>query len=291
MYLFTQTVINGILLGGLYALIAVGMTLIMGVMKVINLAHGHLMMWGMIVSFFCFQLFGMDPYLSMFISATLVGLLGMVIQKWLINPVRFAESILPENQVLLTVGIGIVLIEAARLAFGSDYKTVTTGYSTMAVSLGELSFSVPCLASFGVALLITAFMYLMLVKTDFGKSIRATAEDPDAALMMGINTDRMAVLTFGIGSGLAAAAGSLLMPIYYLFPDVGHAFTLKAFVVATLGGFGSTVGALFGGVILGIAESMGATYLHMGYKDAVAFIIFLLVLLFLPGGLKKIARI
>ena len=291
MEVFIQTVVSGILIGGIYALIGLGMTLIMGVMKIINLAHGQLMMVAMYITFALFEFLHLDPYFSLLVAMPALFLLGLLIQKYLLNPLLNIDSILPENQVLMTVGIGMVLTEIIRFMFQSDYKSVKTSYSSSAVYLGEISFNVPMVVAFGIALLLTAILFFFLLKTDIGRSVRATAQNRDAALLMGINAEWITVLTYGLGSSLAAASGTLLLPIYYLFPDIGGPFTLKAFVITILGGLGSTVGAIVGGVVLGVAESLGATYLSMALKDAVGMVIFLLVLIFLPGGLKALTRI
>jgi len=290
MLLFLQTVIWGILLGGMYALIAIGMTLIMGVMKIINLAHGALVMVGMYITYFCYKAWGLDPYLGMLIAMPLLFLLGAFLQRFVINRLVEVDSILPENQVLLTVGIMLVLTELIRLIFKSDYRSVATSYSSKSFLIGGMSFSLPMTIGFLVAMLFTFLLHVFLIHTDLGRSIRATAQDRQAALYMGVNAPLVTVITFGLGSALAAAGGSLLLPLFYLWPDIGHLFTAKAFIITILGGMGSTVGAIFGGITLGIAESLGATYISMGYKDIVGLVIFLLVLLFLPGGFKSLTK-
>ncbi len=291
MEVFLQTLVSGILKGGLYSLIGIGMSLIMGVMGIINLAHGQLMMVAMYVTFVCFHYLGIDPYLSLFVSMPCLFLIGAIAQKYLLNPLMEVDSILPENQVLMTVGIGMVLTEIMRFIFSSDYKSVQTSYSNATFFLGDISFSIALVIAFGIAIGFTVFMFWFLIKTDLGRSIRATAQDKDAALLMGINSQRITIITFGLGSALVAAAGSLLIPIYYLFPDIGGPFTRKAFVITILGGLGSTVGAIFGGVTLGLAESFGATYIGMAFDDMIGLIIFILVLLFLPGGFKRLTKI
>ena len=207
------------------------------------------------------------------------------------NPLLKVDSILPENQVLMTVGIGMVLTELMRFIFHSDYKSVRTSYSSAFVYAGGISFNQAMVVAFFIAGLLTLLLFFFLLKTDIGRSVRATAQNKEAALIMGINAEWITVFTYGLGAALAAAAGSLLLPIYYLFPDIGGPFTLKAFVITILGGMGSTVGAIVGGVVLGIAESLGATYISMALKDAVGMVIFLLVLIFLPGGLKAWTKI
>lgn len=295
---FLQTLISGLLLGGLYALIGLGMTLIMGVMKIINLAHGELMMVAMYIAYWMFVLFHIDPYLSVFLATPVLFFLGIGIQKFLINPVLKVESILPENQVILTVGVGMVLANLATMFFKSDYRSTPVSYATDAFYLGdywttspiELSLSVPWSVSFVIAVVITIALWFFLGKTDMGRSIRATAQDLDAATLMGVNVKLMRVVTFGIGSGLVGAAGCLFIPIYYLFPSLGGQFTLIAFVITILGGLGSTVGAIIGGLILGVFESMTATYVGMGWAPVGRFVIFVACLIFLPGGVASLLK-
>ena len=291
MDLFLQTLVSGLLKGGIYALIGMGMTLIMGVMGIINLAHGQLMMVAMYVTFVLSVQFGIDPYVSLLVGMPALFMLGVVLQKYLLNPLIRVETILPENQVLMTVGIGMVLTESMRFIFTSDYKSIKVSYANSTFFLGEISFSVPLVIDFFFVILLTFMLFWFMNRTDIGRSIRATAQDKEAATLMGVNSERITYITFGLGSSLVAAAGALLMPIYYLFPDMGGDFTRRAFVICILGGLGSTVGAIFGGITLGLAEAFGATYIAMEFEDMVGLIIFILVLLFVPGGFKRIFKI
>src|ERR1017187_5224386 len=272
--LLGQVLISGILLGGLYSLIGLGMSLIMGVMKIINLAHGELMMVAMYITFWAFTLAKIDPYVSLLIVFPLMFLLGVSVQKFLLTPVMEADTVLPQNQVLLTVGLGLVLSNLALLLFTANYRSVPVSYASKTIywdlKLGgqtiSLSFSYPFLVAFCIAGVLGASLFIFLAKTDTGRMIRATAQDKRAAALMG-------------------PAGALLDPVYYLYPQIGGPFTSKAFVITILGGLGDIPGAVLGGLVLGLAASLGSVYISLGYKDAFGFIIFVLVLIFMPRGL------
>ncbi len=282
MQIFLQSLISGILVGGVYALIGIGLTIIFGVMRVINFAHGDLLMVGMYLTYYLFSLFGVDPFLSIILTMPLMFLFGAFLQKVLINRVL---SALPQNQILLTIGLGLIMSNSVMLAFTSDYKILSTTYSSSSVSIMGISISLPLVISFAITTVITVVLYWFLLKTDTGQAIRATAQDREAARLMGINVSRMSIIAFGLGSALAATAGALISPTYYIFPQVGSIFTLKAFVITVLGGMGSVVGATLGGVLIGVAESVGGVYFGAGWKEVVVFVLFLLVLLFKPSGL------
>lgn len=282
MNVFIQSLISGILIGGVYALIGIGLTIIFGVMRIINFAHGDILMIGMYGTYFLFTLFHIDPFVSIIITIPLMFLYGAFLQKVFINR---ALNALPQNQILLTIGMGLVMSNTIMLAFTSDYKILSTTYSSGSVTILGISISQPLVVSFAITVAITLALYWFLYKTDTGQAIRATAQDRDAAQLMGINVKRMSIIAFGIGAALAGTAGALISPTYYIFPQVGSVFTLKAFVITVLGGMGSIVGATLGGVLIGVAESVGGVYLGSGWKDVIVFVLFLLVLLFKPSGL------
>src|SRR5438552_455903 len=276
-----QSILSGVLIGGIYALIGIGLTLIFGVMRIINFAQGELVMVGMYVTFFLFRGFGIDPFASVVLTMPALFLLGAILQATLINRVLNA---LPQNQILLTIGIGLVLSNTAMLLFTSDYRILSTSYSSSSVALGGIHLSTPLLYCFAITAAITVALYWFLIRTDTGCAIRATAQDRDAAMLMGVDVRRMSVLAFGMGAALAGAAGALVAPTYYIYPQVGGAFTLKAFVVVVLGGMGSIVGATLGGLLIGVAESLAGAYLSSGYKDLFVYVLFLLLLLLKPSG-------
>jgi branched-chain amino acid transport system permease protein len=287
MAVFLQSVLSGLLVGGVYALIGIGLTIIFGVMRVINFAHGDLLMLGMYASWWIFTRFGLDPYVSLAAVAVLLFAWGAFLQKVFINRVLNA---LPQNQILLTIGLGLIMSNAMLLVFTSDYRILTTSYSSASFDVLGLSISQPLLYSFLVTAVITTALFLFLQRTDTGQAIRATAQDREAAQLMGVNVRRMGLIAFGLGAALAGTAGALVSPTYYIFPQVGGAFTLKAFVVVVLGGMGSIVGATLGGVIIGVVESLAASFFSSGLKELFVYALFLLVLLVKPAGLLGKSR-
>ncbi len=279
-----QTLMGGILIGGLYGLIGMGMAINFGVLRIINLAQGELLMVGMYVTYWLFTLGQIDPLAAPLVSIPFLFILGAVIHKYLITPLSKTKAP-EENQILLTVGIGLVLTNICMLLFTSDYRNIRVSYSDAVWHVGGISISIPQVIAFAVALVVSGALYLLLMRTDLGKAIRATAQDREASQLMGVNTDRISIITFGIGAAVEGAAGSLLMIVFYLFPEIGGLFTLKAFVIVVLGGMGSIMGALFGGIALGIIESFGAVYVSTGMKDAIGFIFFILILILRPSGI------
>src|SRR5512138_202154 len=287
MTVFLQSVLSGLLVGGVYALIGIGLSIIFGVMRVINFAHGELMMLGMYATWLASRWLGLDPYVALLGVAPLLFFLGVFLQRVFINRVLNAPA---HNQILLTIGLGLIMANGTMLAFTSDYRILTTSYSSSSFDLAGLSVSQPLLYSFLITAAITAALFWFLQSTDTGQAIRATAQDREAAQLMGINVRWMSVLAFGIGSALAGAAGTLVAPTYYIFPQVGGEFTLKAFVIVVLGGMGSVLGATLGGIIVGMTESLAAVYVASGLKELVVFVLFLGLLLFRPSGLMGKSR-
>jgi branched-chain amino acid transport system permease protein len=288
MILFAQSLLSGVLVGGVYALIGIGLSIIFGVMRVINFAHGELMMLGMYATWLISTRLGLDPYVALLGVAPLLFFFGVFLQRVFINRVLNAPA---HNQILLTIGLGLIMANGTMLAFTSDYRILTTSYSSSSFVLSGLSVSQPLLYSFLITAAITAALFWFLQSTDTGQAIRATAQDREAAQLMGINVQWMSVLAFGIGSALAGAAGTLIAPTYYIFPQVGGEFTLKAFVIVVLGGMGSVLGATLGGIIVGVTESLAAVYVASGLKELLVFVLFLGLLLFRPSGLLGKSRV
>jgi branched-chain amino acid transport system permease protein len=279
---FVQTVASGVLTGGVYAMVGIGLSLIFGVMRIVNFAHGEFMAVGMYIAFALFRSFHLDPYLSLVVVAPAGFLLGALVERVLLAPIQNAAE---HSLILMTVGVGLILSNALLLIFGAHPETIYTSYSTRTVGVGPVTLSVPLLVSFALTVIVVAGLFLVLTRTYLGRAIRAAAQNRDAAELQGVDTRLVQTAVFGIGIVLSMAAGVLLLPALYVFPTVGGIFTLKAFVVTVLGGMGSIVGAIWGGLLLGIVESVGAGLGATGYRDAFGLVAFLLVLLVRPQGL------
>jgi branched-chain amino acid transport system permease protein len=285
---FAQAIVSGILIGGLYVLISIGLTLIFGVMRVINFAHGDLMMVAMYVTYWLFTLYGIDPYLSLLATIPILFVTGSVIQRFLIDRVLTGPQ---ESQLFLTLGVMLVVQNLALLFWKADYRAINTYYTGSVIRLGGVFISVPKLTSFFVAILLTAMLYIFLTRTRTGKAMRATAQNREVSSLMGVDVRRVYVIAFGIGTACVGAAGTLLSTFYYISPTVGTTFTLMAFLAVVLGGMGSFTGALFGGLIVGLAESLGAVYVATQYRELVTFVLFILILLVKPSGLLGRSRV
>jgi branched-chain amino acid transport system permease protein len=280
-----ETLLNvlsfGILLGGIYALVSVGLNLIFGVIRIVNFAQGELVMFGMYGSYFAYAQFGISPYLSVFIVAPLVGLLGVAVQRLVIQPLHDE----PNMQIFATFGL-LIMFQNIMLAVtrGAAF-TVGGGTGAQSLAIGDLKLSVVRVVTFLAATAITIGLHLFLSRTMAGKSIRAVTQDKRAARVMGINVERTFLITFGIGAALAGMAGALLTPIYSITPAVGGNFILAAFAVVVLGGLGSVWGAYIGGLIVGVVEAFAGFYIDPALKNAIWFAIFLVVLIVRPAGL------
>ncbi len=277
-----QSILNGVLIGGVYSLAAIGLTLIFGVMKIINFAHGALLMLGMYFCYWFVRLFHLDPYVSILLAVPLLFLVGAVIQKFLLSPISDAPE---HNQLLLTLGVSLFLENLALFLWTPDYRMMSTAYSDVMYFVGDISFSLVRMLAFALSMVCTLAIFILLKKTDLGKAIRAASEEPEGATLMGINVKRVYVVSFGIGAACAGVAGGAMAPFFPIYPQVGGLFVITAFVVVVLGGLGSLGGAFVGGIVIGVADSIGAMLLPGSMKSIISFSIFILVLLFRPSGL------
>jgi len=278
-----QTLVSGLLLGGIFALVAVGLTLIFGVMKILNFAHGDFLMLGMYFAYFLAVMFGIDPYVSAVLALPVFFALGSLVQATLIRPVLKApESI----QILVTVGLSLFLQNLALFLFSPDFQTVKVKYASETAAFFGASVSIVRLVAALVAVAASAGLYFFLARTDTGKALRACAEDRLGAMAVGIDVEKMYRIAFGIGIACVALAGVLMTPFFYISPQVGLPFTLTAFVVVVLGGLGSLPGALVGGLLIGLVESIGEILLPSpSMKQIATFSVFLVILLLRPQGL------
>lgn len=277
-----QSLLNGLLIGGVYSLVAIGLTVIFGVMKIINFAHGALMMLGMYATYWIATLLQLNVYITIVLVLPLLFLVGVLFQKFLISPIMNAPE---HNQLFLTLGVMLFLQNMAVFLWTPDFRVLKTSYANINYYIGDISISLVHVLAFLMALLFSGLLYIILHKTDLGRAIRAASEEPVGAKLMGINIKRIYWITFGIGSACAGVAGTAITPFFPIYPYVGDIFVLTAYVVVVLGGMGSVFGAFVGGLIIGMADSIGAMILPGSMKSVLSFVIFIMILLFRPTGL------
>lgn len=276
------SVLNGITTGAVYALIALGLTLIYGVLHIINFAHGASLMVALYGVYFLKEQLGLDPYLALPIMVPAMFALGYVLQRGVINRASHGKD---ENILLVTLGLSIVLENLALLFFKSDTRNIDTAYTLTTVTIGPAMIALPKLVAFAGALAVSAVLLAVMRYTDLGRAIRAVAKEKQGARLMGIDVDHVYAMCFGIGLACLGAAACFLLPAYYVNPLVGSGFVLVAFTIVVLGGMGSFVGALLGGLLIGVVESIGGLYLGESLGQVGIFAIFIAVLLFRPQGL------
>jgi branched-chain amino acid transport system permease protein len=275
-------VLNGLLTGAVYALIALGLTLIYGVLHIINFAHGALLTAALFAAFFAHRLFGLDPYLAAFALAPAFFVLGYGLQRFVIGPASHGDD---RNMLLVTLGIAVMVENALLYAFRADTRTVDVPYGFSTIDLGVTLLSLPRVVGFGAVLVVALLLWAILRLTDIGKAIRAVAKEKLGAELSGIDVAHVYAVTFGLGTACLAVAACLLIPTYYVNPHVGNAFVLVAFTIVVLGGMGSVPGALIGGLFIGVVESLSGLYLGESLGQIGIFLIFILVLLVRPSGL------
>jgi branched-chain amino acid transport system permease protein len=288
-----QAFVTGILIGGVFGLVAMGLTLIFGVLDIINFAHGALLTIGMYIAFVLFDRFGIDPYLAILITVPLLFLIGAVIQRTIIHPARNAPA---HNQLLLTLGLALFIENLMLVTFTATPRSIRLEYGRGLTEIGPLAIEFPIriagttitltkLAAFVFAVILATLLYLLLHRTTLGKAIRATAQNKEGARLVGISTDRISLVTFGLGVACVGAAAALVLPFLAVDPLIGNMFNITAFVIVVLGGMGSIPGALLGGLIIGLTQELGVVFAPSSTKLLGVFFVFILVLLLRPQGL------
>jgi branched-chain amino acid transport system permease protein len=279
-----QALINGLLIGGVYAVISIGLTLVFGVMSIVNFAQAEFLMLGMFVAFFCWQFFGIDPMLAAPIAFAVAFLVGMLVQRALIERVLRAPEV---AQIFLTVGLLIVMENGALLAFGSGFRSVRVPYQTAALEFGGLIVGVPYLIAFSISLIAGLLLWTFTRFTWLGQAMRATAQDSTAAQSLGMDVRRIRQIAFGLGVGLTALGGAVILPYFTASPTVGGQFVVLMFTAVVLGGLGNVLGAVIGGLMVGVIQTLSTLILPIQLQNLVLFVTFILVLAFRPEGLLR----
>ncbi len=276
------SILNGVTTGAVYALIALGLTLIYGVLHIINFAHGASLMVALYAVYLLKRHLGIDPYLALPLVVPAMFALGYALQRVVINRASHGKD---ENILLVTLGLSIVLENLALMVFKSDTRTIETAYTLTTVQIGPAFIAVPKLVAFGGALVASALLLLIVTRTDLGRAIRAVAREKQGARLVGIDVEHVYAMCFGIGLACLGAAACFLLPAYYVNPQVGSGFVLVAFTIVVLGGMGSFAGALLGGLLIGVVESLSGLLLGESLGQIGIFAIFIAVLLLRPQGL------
>ena len=279
-----QAIADGLLIGGVYAVLSLGLTLVYGIMGIVHFAHAQFVMVGMYVAWFAWRWLGLDPLVASPLAFLFAFALGAAIERFLVGRVLRAPAV---AQVFLTVGILIALENVALIAFGSDYRSARTSYQMSSVRVGPLFLSVPYLAAFGLSAASALALWFFLARTWQGRAMRATAQDRMAAALSGIDADRMYMLAFALGTGLTAFGGAVILPYITVSPSVGGQFVVLMFTVVVLGGLGNVVGAVVGGIGVGVIQSLSGLFFPIQLQNLVLFIVFIAVLAFRPQGLLR----
>lgn len=279
---FLQACLNGLLTGALYALIGMGLALIFGVMRIVNFAHGAFLMVGMYATFVLFDSLKLNPYFGFLPAGVFLFGFGFVVYQFLIKPIRNRSHFM---QILMTAGIGLILVDLAQLIFHADYRQTNIELINRTLHVGPYTANAAEVVSFVIAAVFVVGMHFFVTRSLTGQALRAIAQNPDVAPLMGINVTRIQGISFALGTALAGIAGGLLLPRLYLFPTVGEDFTTKAFVMVVLGGMGSMEGAALGGLVLGLAENLTSLKFGNQWALVVDFILFLVVLSVKPSGI------
>jgi branched-chain amino acid transport system permease protein len=277
-----QHIVNALMLGGTYALLGIGLTLIFGIMRVVNFTHGELYAFGGYMIFYFTATLGVNFYVGLLAALALGALLGAIIELALLRPLRGADI---DTTMLIMIGCWIVLQNTEQMIWGGVAKSIVSPLPGEPLVLGPVSVAWMRVFVFAVAALLIIVTHVLIHRTRLGKAMRATFQDRDTAALMGVNVSAINTATFAIGSGLAAAAGALLGAVFIVTPTMGDLAALKAFAIVILGGLGSIKGATIGGFILAFVEELGAGYVSSGYRDAMGFLVIIVVLLFKPTGL------
>jgi len=275
-------VLNGLMTGAVYALVALGLTLIYGVLHIINFAHGALLGAALFAAFFAFSLLGLDPYLAVFLLAPAFFVLGYTLQRFVIGPASHGDD---RNMLLVTLGLAVVIENALLYVFRADTRTIEVPYAYQTIDVGVTFLAVPRLVGFAAVFGVALALWLIMSFTDVGRAIRAVAKEKLGAELVGIDVAHVYAVTFGLGTACIAIAACLLIPTYYVNPTVGEAFVLVAFTIVVLGGMGSVPGALIGGLLIGVVESLSGLFLGESLGQIGIFLIFIAVLLVRPSGL------